>query len=103
MKPFQIIIAALAVLLAAPAAPAENQVSEIVVIFKTHYDIGYTDLVTNILTRYRTVFADRALAVIDQSQSLPPEQRFTWTVPGLWFDIGAKETLEEANRIFARF
>jgi glucose-1-phosphate thymidylyltransferase len=27
---------------------------------------------------------------------------YTWRVPGLWFDIGSKETLEEANRIFAR-
>jgi glucose-1-phosphate thymidylyltransferase len=27
---------------------------------------------------------------------------YTWKVPGLWYDIGAKETLEEANRIFAR-
>lgn len=27
---------------------------------------------------------------------------YTWTVPGLWFDIGSKETLEEANRIYAR-
>ena len=26
----------------------------------------------------------------------------TWKVPGTWFDIGSKETLEEANRIFAR-
>jgi glucose-1-phosphate thymidylyltransferase len=26
---------------------------------------------------------------------------FTWRVPGSWFDIGSKETLEEANRIFA--
>jgi len=26
---------------------------------------------------------------------------YTWRVPGLWYDIGAKETLEEANRIFA--
>jgi glucose-1-phosphate thymidylyltransferase len=25
---------------------------------------------------------------------------YTWTVPGLWFDIGAKETLDEANQIF---
>jgi glucose-1-phosphate thymidylyltransferase len=25
---------------------------------------------------------------------------YTWTVPGLWFDIGSKETLEEANQIF---
>jgi glucose-1-phosphate thymidylyltransferase len=27
---------------------------------------------------------------------------YTWTVPGLWFDIGSKETLDEANRIFGR-
>jgi NDP-sugar pyrophosphorylase family protein len=23
-------------------------------------------------------------------------------VPGIWYDIGSKETLEEANRIFAK-
>jgi glucose-1-phosphate thymidylyltransferase len=28
---------------------------------------------------------------------------FTWRVPGIWFDIGAKETLEEANKIFSKF
>lgn len=27
---------------------------------------------------------------------------YTWKVPGLWYDIGSKETLEEANRIFAK-
>jgi len=27
---------------------------------------------------------------------------YTWTVPGLWYDIGSKETLEEANKIFAK-
>jgi len=27
---------------------------------------------------------------------------FVWRVPGIWFDVGSKETLEEANRIFAR-
>lgn len=26
---------------------------------------------------------------------------YTWTVPGLWYDIGSIETLEEANRMFA--
>ena len=26
---------------------------------------------------------------------------YTWIVPGLWFDIGSKEALEEANRVFA--
>jgi glucose-1-phosphate thymidylyltransferase len=28
---------------------------------------------------------------------------YTWRVPGLWFDIGSKETLEEANVIFSKF
>ena len=27
----------------------------------------------------------------------------TWLVPGTWFDVGSKETLEEANAIFAKF
>ena len=27
---------------------------------------------------------------------------YVWNVPGIWFDIGSKETLEEANRIFSR-
>ena len=26
---------------------------------------------------------------------------FTWSLPGLWYDIGSKETLEEANRRFS--
>jgi glucose-1-phosphate thymidylyltransferase len=28
---------------------------------------------------------------------------YTWRVPGIWYDIGSKETLEEANQIFAKF
>jgi len=27
---------------------------------------------------------------------------YTWRVPGLWFDVGSQETLEEAGRIFAK-
>jgi len=26
---------------------------------------------------------------------------YVWRVPGLWYDVGSKETLEEANRVFA--
>ncbi len=27
---------------------------------------------------------------------------YTWRVPGIWYDIGSQEMLEEANRIFAK-
>ncbi len=67
--------------LALPAL-AQSRVKEIVVVYKTHFDIGYTDLVTNVLTRYRTKFVDGAMKAIEHSRSLPPEQQFVWTVPG---------------------
>lgn len=36
-------------------------------------------------------------------QWLYPRMAFhTWRVPGIWFDIGSKETLEEANQIFSK-
>ncbi len=30
----------------------------------------------------------------------PREPFYTWKVPGLWYDVGSIETLEEANRVF---
>jgi hypothetical protein len=71
-------------LTAAVIAPAraEDGVREIVVVYKTHFDIGYTDLVTNVLTRYRTGFVDGALKLCESTQSLPPDHQFVWTVPG---------------------
>lgn len=66
-----------------PRVRASNpHAKEIVVVFKTHYDIGYTDLVTNVLTRYRTTFVDNAMKIIDDSQSLPADRQFVWTIPG---------------------
>lgn len=54
----------------------------VIIAFKTHFDIGYTDLVANVLTRYRTVMIDQALAVVDANRGLPAEQQFVWTLPG---------------------
>ncbi len=30
------------------------------------------------------------------------EPVYTWNVPGIWYDIGSKEALDEANRVFAQ-
>jgi hypothetical protein len=58
------------------------RVTEVVVVFKTHFDIGYTDMADNVVRRYRTTMIDDALTVVDQNRELPPQQRFTWTIPG---------------------
>ena len=57
-------------------------VKEIVVVFKTHFDIGYTDMATNVVQRYRTKMIDQALEVVDQNRDLPPDQQFAWTISG---------------------
>jgi hypothetical protein len=57
-------------------------VKEIVVVFKTHFDIGYTDMATNVVQRYRTTMIDQALEVVDQNRDLPPQQKFVWTIAG---------------------
>ena len=33
----------------------------------------------------------------------PQKVVYTYPIPGTWFDIGSKETLDEANRIFEEF
>ncbi len=63
-------------------AAQTNTLSQIVVVFKTHFDIGYTDMATNVVQRYRTRMIDRALEVVDQNRDLPPEQQFAWTLAG---------------------
>jgi alpha-mannosidase len=57
-------------------------VNTVIVVFKTHFDIGYTDLASNVVQRYRTTMIDDALKVVDQNRELPPEQQFAWTLPG---------------------
>ena len=55
---------------------------QVIVVFKTHFDIGYTAMPHEVIERYRTAMIDNALQVIQASNRLPAEHRFKWTVPG---------------------
>ena len=57
-------------------------VRQVIVVFKTHFDIGFTDMASNVVQRYRTSMIDQALQVVDQNRDLPPSQQFVWTIPG---------------------
>jgi hypothetical protein len=89
----------------AAVAPAPK-LEQVIVVFKTHFDIGYTDLARNVVDRYRTSMIDKALDVCDSTDQLPPDHRFVWTVPGwpmrqiLWpgQTRGRRERLERAIR-----
>ena len=66
----------------AATAPKPSPAREVIVIIKTHFDIGYTHRVKEIVHHYRTEMIDQAMDIMDQSKRLPPEQQFAWTGPG---------------------
>jgi hypothetical protein len=82
-----LVVALAAVLLigaSVSTARAESQakVENVWVVFKTHFDLGYTDRVENVLKRYRGEMMENALKAIEADRQLPPEKQFAWTVAG---------------------
>lgn len=65
-----------------PVGSHSAPVEQVVIVFKTHFDIGYTDMASNVVKRYRSTMIDDALQVVDQNRNLPAEQQFVWTIPG---------------------
>jgi alpha-mannosidase len=79
----------------------------VVVVFKTHFDIGYTDMASNVVQRYRTTRIDEALSVVDENRDLPADQQFVWTLPG-WpmtriLEDGPGQTAERQRRVREAF
>ncbi len=90
-----------AVAAALAAGAGRGAVREVVVVFKTHFDIGYTAMARDVVAHYRTGMIDKALKVCDDAQALPPENRFVWTLPGWPMTqlLGPEQTPERRKRI----
>jgi alpha-mannosidase len=58
-----------------------NQVTDIVVVFKMHVDIGYTNWAEGVLQEYCNDMLDETLRSIDETSDLPKSEQFVWTIP----------------------
>lgn len=67
---------------AVDTTPVNPNVKEVIVIFMTHLDIGYTHRVKDVVQYYRTEMIDNALNVMDETRDLPKAQQFSWTMQG---------------------
>ena len=91
---------------AGDASVTGPKIKNIVIVYKTHFDIGYTALASQVIHRYRTTMMDQLLNVIGQYKARPNQQQFVWTVPGwtmeqiLWpgQDPARKKQVEDAVR-----
>ena len=59
-----------------------NQVTDIVVVFKMHVDIGYTNWAEGVLQKYTNEMLDETLNSIEVTSVLPKDEQFVWTIPG---------------------
>lgn len=75
-----------------------SKVTDVWVVFKTHFDLGFTDLPENVFKRYREEMMDKALGVIEKNTTQPKEKQFAWTVPGWPLQAQILGPLQDADR-----
>jgi len=82
-------------------ATTNNPPDRILLIFKTHLDLGFTDLAENVRRQYLTTYIPAALSLAQETRQSP--HRFRWSV-GSWLleeyraAAGDSQELEEAIR-----
>ena len=55
--------------------------TDIVVVFKMHVDVGYTDWAEGVLQKYCNEMLEETLRSIQATSNLPRSERFVWTLP----------------------
>jgi alpha-mannosidase len=59
----------------------KGPVTDIIVVFKMHFDIGYTQWAEGVLQQYSGPMLEKTLTAIDQTSDLSKSEQFVWTVP----------------------
>ncbi len=62
---------------------ANSSVKKVYVIFKTHFDLGYTDLSSNVEQKYIKNFIPKAIDLAEQLRAENGTARYVWTT-GTW-------------------
>ena len=66
-----------------PGVSQNNNIKKVHVVFKTHLDIGFTELSSIVEQRYIDEFIPKAIAVSEQLHNENAEERYVWTT-GSW-------------------
>ena len=74
-----------------------QKVTDIIIVFKMHFDIGYTDWSEGILQKYKGEMLQETLKQIDKTYQLPKQEQFVWTVPA-WPLKYIRENCDEKYR-----
>lgn len=76
-------------------------IKKIIVVFKTHLDIGFTDFASEVVRRYNEVYIPRAIAVGEEIAATGREEGFVWTT-GSWLIHQYLRQASEPDRLRAK-
>ena len=75
-----------------------DKVTNVVIVFKMHVDIGYTNWAEGVLQKYCNQMLEETLKSIDKTSDLPKSEQFVWTIPS-WPLKYMLENCSEEKRI----
>jgi len=81
------IVTAARIAAAAETSPTNNPAARtaletVIIVYKTHFDIGYTASAKEVVHDYRTEMTDRLLDAIEENEKQPRDKQFVWTLSG---------------------
>lgn len=60
----------------------DTAVKNVIIVYKTHFDLGYTARTYQVVHEYRKNMVDAVFDPIDAASHLPKDRQFVWTVSG---------------------
>jgi alpha-mannosidase len=57
-----------------------DNLEKIYVVFKTHFDIGFTGLVTDVVQRYRTEMLEEVIQICEETNGNAEHEKYVWTM-----------------------
>jgi hypothetical protein len=73
-------------------------IKKVILVFKTHFDIGFTDLAENVIKSYTGSMLDNLLAVCDGTKDLG-RLRYIWTVPAWPLKVMTERSGDKKKRL----
>lgn len=60
----------------------DTGLENVIIVYKTHFDIGYSETIQQVVHDYRTSMVDRVLEAIEVNNTQPKDKQFVWTLSG---------------------
>ncbi|WP_171652423.1 glycosyl hydrolase-related protein [Paenibacillus foliorum] len=77
-----------------------DRLEKIYVVFKTHFDIGFTGLASDVVHKYKTEMLKEVIAICDKTKDNDPNEKYVWTMSA-WPLLQSLQGSDESDKASA--